>query len=290
MKTSKILYSLLSIFILLITPQAGALPYVKGNLIGQLGNQMFVIAAATSLALDHGAYATFPDLIKPRPHLDKNIPHNYQMIFSQLNTLISKKTPKFSYNEPFFHYQPIPYHRNMEISGYFQSEKYFKKHKRQVINIFSPSEAIKKYLYDKYGDIIDHPNAVAIHYRSYLKEDPNQDTYPKLDISYYEKAISLFPEDSLFVVFTNDMAFCKSEFAALPQQMRYIENEDYIYDFYLMSLCKHNIICNSTFSWWAAYINRNPNKVVVTPQTWFTKKSGLNGKDLLPSEWVKINN
>jgi len=251
---------------------------------------MFVIAAATSLAMDHGTEAVFPDLIKPSSSLDKKIPHNYQMIFSGLKTNTPKSKIRFSYTEPFFQYKKIPYHSKMQISGYFQSEKYFINNKNHIINIFSPSDTIKNYLYSKYSDIIEHSKTVSIHFRSYLKEDPQQHTHPILDIEYYQKAISLFPEDSLFVIFTNDIALCKNIFSQIPQQKCFIENEDYIYDFYLMSLCKHNIICNSTFSWWAAYINKNPDKIVVAPQNWFTKKAGLNTKDLLPGEWVRIKN
>ncbi|MBA2728193.1 MAG: alpha-1,2-fucosyltransferase [Parachlamydiaceae bacterium] len=56
-----------------------------------------------------------------------------------------------------------------------------------------------------------------------------------------------------------------------------------------MSLCKHNIICNSTFSWWAAYLNTNPNKIVTVPAEWFTAKYNHNSQDLIPDEWVIVN-
>lgn len=290
MNSSKVSTILFSIVILMVSPQIGAKSYVKGNLMGQLGNQMFIIAAATSLALDHDADAVFPDLIDPSLDLVWNISHNYQMIFSNCNATPPNKKLRFNYREPFFHYYPIQYQPNMEIFGYFQSEKYFINHVKEITDLFSPSESIINYLYEKYSDIIEHPHTVSVHVRSYLKEDPVQDYHITYGQDYYRKAMSLFPDDSLFVVFTNDIVFCKSVFADFHQQLLFIEKEDYIYDFYLMSLCKDNIITNSSFSWWAAYLNKNPEKIIVAPLPWFNPKTGIDTEDLLPLNWVTIQN
>lgn len=251
---------------------------------------MFVVAAAISLARDHQAIATFPDFVQVPPYLDKNVPHNYQMVFSKLNTATPRRKVQFSYTEPRYSFDPIPYQPNMEISGYFQSEKYFINHKDHIINLFSPSKEIIKYLYNKYKNIIDNPNTVSIHFRSYLKEDPQQKFHITCDQNYYIEAINLFPKDSLFVIFSNDITLCKSIFADVSQNVIYIEGENYIYDFYLMSLCKHNIICNSSFSWWAAYINKNPEKIIVAPLPWFNPKTNISAKDLLPKNWIIIEN
>ena len=103
---------------------------------------------------------------------------------------------------------------------------------------------------------------------------------------YFQKAISLFSQDALFVVFSNDINWCKTNLQGLAKNLIFIENEPYYHDFYLMSLCKHQIISNSSFSWWAAYLNRNPDKIVIAPINWFTKASGFHSKDLFPDEWI----
>ena len=74
----------------------------------------------------------------------------------------------------------------------------------------------------------------------------------------------------------------------MEPRLIFIENEKPYHDLYLMSMCKHNIICHSSFSWWAAYLNLNPNKIVVAPKHWVTKKCGLNYKDVIPKEWIAL--
>lgn len=259
-------------------------PFVTASLIGQLGNQCFILAAAISLALDHDAVPVFPDLSSKS---DCGISLNYQKIFFRLNSYpLPEKMVKFHYQEPKFTYAPIPYEPDMKLHGYFQSEEYFKNHKEEILELFAPSEQIKNYLQKYFVEILEHPCSVAIHMRSYLDEDPQQRVYPNYTRKYYEKAFQFFPEDALFVVFSNDMPRCKQMLKGLAKQMVFIEGEPYYHDFYLMSLCKHQIIANSTFSWWAAYLNPNPEKTVVSPKVWCYK---FNAKDLIPPEWTVLN-
>jgi hypothetical protein len=257
--------------------------FVIGDLKGQLGNQLFIIAAATSLALDHNADPLFPDLIRKS---EFDIPLNYQKVLFRLKaSQIPDHLIGFHYAEPSYTYHPIPYKPHMKISGYFQSEKYFQRHKREIVELFAPSNEICDYLADNYSHIIQHPQSVAVHVRSYLIEDPGQGFYYTYTREYYEHAMQYFPENALFVVFSNQMAWCKKMLEEIPKQMIFIEREPHYIDFYLMSMCKNNIISNSSFSWWAAYLNRNPYKIVVVPPKWFNPASGLNTKDLIPPEW-----
>jgi len=262
---------------------------VVGSLEGQLGNQCFQIAAAFSHAWDHNATPLMPDLVT-NPYY--NISTNREKVFWRIHTEDSLPPIAFQYVEKAAPYAPIPYHANMQLKGYFQSEKYFRKHKEKIIDLFAPSTEILSYLRNKYSPILNHPKTVAIHYRSYLRgglyhwETSMNEIYCDNGKEYFQKAISLFSKDALFVVFSNDITWCKENLHDLAKNLIFIENEPYYHDFYLMSLCKHQIISNSSFSWWAAYLNRNPDKIVIAPINWFTKASGFHSKDLFPDEWI----
>lgn len=177
----------------------------------------------------------------------------------------------------------------MELCGFFQSEKYFAHHKKEIIELFAPSAEITAYLTSHYKDIIDHPNTVPMHTRSYYREDPNGNCHITYGREYVEKAIRFFPEDALFIVFSNDIPWCRTILSDIPRQMIFIEGESYHHDFYLMSLCKHNIICNSSFFWWAAYLNSNPDKVIVAPKMWVNPTYIANIDDIKPDGWIQID-
>ncbi len=264
--------------------------FVIGRLIGQLGNQFFIIAATTSLALSQGATPIFPDFLTPSdPKF--GLEKNYEKIFFDLKATPPSEPVAYYYIEPTFTYSPISYHKNMEMRGWFQSEKYFLPHKKEILDLFAPSLEIMGYLRNKYAHIIDHPNTVSIHVRSYLKEDPMQKVYISYDtdMDYYKRAMERFPDDALFVLFSPDIEQCKAMFGNLGKNICFIEGEKDYHDLYLMSMCKHNIICNSTFSWWAAYLNLNPNKEVIVPPQWFSADYGHDTSDLIPREWTILS-
>jgi glycosyl transferase family 11 len=267
-----------------------AKPFIEGHMMGQFGNQLFIIAATTSLALDHDAEPRFPTLATSR---EFNIPFNHQMVFHHLNSNSPDSGIENTYIEPNYYYEEIPYQPNMKIVGWFQSEKYFINHKDEILTLFAPHPEIMNYLNSKYSEIINNPKTVSIHLRTYDVEIPEvANCYITYGAEYVEKAMELFPEDSLFVVFSNQMKWCKQILQGIPKNMRFIEKENYIYDFYLMSLCKHNIICNSSFSWWSAYLNKNPDKIVVVPPLWFSPsyKSEFDARDLIPDGWTVLKN
>lgn len=277
----------LFLFLLSFSSIVCAQPFVEAKLMGQLGNQMFQIATATSLALDHGAVAVFPDLVNCK---EWNIPLNHKVMFSGLNTVRNRpiRTRYYDHNMP---YKPIPYSPNMYIEGYFQCEKYFSKHRKEILELFAPSEEICNYLTTTYAEILSHPCTVSIHHRSYLKEDPTQHYHPTQPKEYYQKAMSYYPEDALFVVCSNDIPWCKANFTDVPRNIVFIDKDPRYpdcYDLYLMSMCSHNIICNSTFSWWSAYLNTNPSKIVIAPHRWFAKGAPADSSDVIPKSWVSL--
>lgn len=261
--------------------------FVVGNITGQLGNQLFIIAATVSLALDNGADPLFPDLMN---RCADNTQLNREKIFQYQDINVSSPIEKICYThrEPHFHYDSIPYIPNMALSGYFQSEKYFINHKEEIIGLFAAPEHILDHLERTFSNILENPKTVAIHHRSYLREDPSGNCHITLDMGYYSKAIAEFPDDYTFVVFSNDVVWCKKHFKDIPREIIYMEMGPHYYDFYLMSLCKHQIIGNSSYSWWAAYLNPNPNKKVLAPGRWFNPAYIRDTEDLIPEEWLII--
>jgi hypothetical protein len=279
---------LLLIFLFFTFASANAKhPFVIAELYGQLGNQMFQIATAVSLAMDNNAQPLFPDLLVKTKY---DIPENYKKVFSYFNTTPETFQRKFEvtldYYEPSFRYHPIPYQSGIQIHGYFQSWKYFDHHKHFIQKLFAPPVSTFSYLKKKYRDIITDNKTVSIHIRTYSKDDPTHLTYPFNGTEFVKEAMTLFPEDSHYIVFSDDIEWCRVNLTPLAPHIRFIEGESYLNDFYLQSLCKHHIISNSSFSWWAAYLNKNENKKVVVPGQWFQPSTGLSIEDLIPTDWV----
>ncbi len=263
----------------------GATPSLTCELSGRLGNNLFQIAAVMSVALDHGASLYCPDLQKER----------YRDYHKHILYRISKNhpsTPSLSrYNYRDHHFKPIPYIPNTTVAGLFQSEKYFKRHREKMINLFSPSNKIKIHLNKNYKKILSHPKTVAIHVRCYypfcnkVKPRDGKGILPFIGFNYFKNAVKHFPDDSLFVVFSDNMPLCTKNLKRLRKNMIFIQNETFYHDFYLMSFCKNQIISNSSFSWWAAYLNPNPNKVVICPDVWYEPARKVDGSHIVPDDW-----
>jgi len=283
-------YFLFNMTVLMLhSPSLEAKPFVTADLRYELGNQMFQVAAAVAIALDNDYEAYFPDL-------DRcpwwGMPDNRDYVFWRLNAEEPNEPIEYTYQQNGVCF-PIPAKPNMKIAGDFQSERYFAHHKEAIINLFSPSDHIIGYLQRKYANILAHPCSVAVHVRTYIKDYGHLPTIDELHafagINYYEKAVKLFPSDALFVVCSDNIEWCKANLAHIAPNVVFIEGNEHYYDFYLMSLCKHNITANSTFSWWAAYLNRNPDKVIVTLDNWFGKWWGQGTVHIVPKEWIRIS-
>ena len=107
-------------------------------------------------------------------------------------------------------------------------------------------------------------------------------------LEYYLEAVEEMKsrtEIDKFIVFSDDIAWCKENF--IGENFLFIENNSNIEDLYLQTQCTNNIICNSSFSWWGAWLNANPNKVVIAPECWYGDLS-KDTKDLLPEKWIKL--
>lgn len=225
---------------------------------GRFGNLMFQAAATIALALENN-----DEYIIPICELKNttNIPINK---FSNVSF-------KNNYKEPFFHYSKIPYKKDICIEGYFQSYKYFNKFNSKIKEILSPSV--------KYTGKTNH-TSIHIRRNDYLKF-PNH--HPVLGMDYYNKAINFLPSNK-YLIFSDDIEWCKKSF--IGDKFEFVEGNLPHIDMALMLSCKNNIIANSSFSWWGAWLNNNKDKTVIAPKKWFGPALNYSTKDLFPYDWV----
>ena len=265
---------------------------------GRLGNQLFQAAAAVAFAQENRCEIYFPDFERLHLNTDdyglKQLKRNYEMIFCRIPSLKTKLEPTFLYEEPDFSYHAIPYHPPMELVGYFLSEKYFSKYREFIVELFSPTKEIEHYLEMHFEHILKHPKTVGIHVRTgyleYSLNNFNPDFYKNYlppDMEFFKQAMSFFEEDALFVVFSDHIEWCKQNFRGFNKNVIFIEEQDYFYDFYLLSKCKHAIFANSSFSWWAAYLNTNPEKKIICRMPFWLYGETSN-QDIIPSDWVSL--
>lgn len=227
---------------------------------GRLGNQLFQIATTIALALRNNDTYIFPHW-------------QYENNFNLHNCFSNNIQNIENYNEPYFHYSPISYKPNLNIQGYFQSEKYFKDYKSVIQQLLS----LKSSHNTKY-------NTTSIHIRrgDYLNL---KNEYAQFNISYYQEAMRRI-NSKQYLIFSDDIDWCKNNFKG--DNIFYSENKSVVDDLSNMISCEHNIITNSSFSWWGAYLNKNPSKIVIAPDKWFGPNLPHNTKDLLPKEWEII--
>lgn len=180
------------------------------------------------------------------------------------------------------------------ISGYWQSEKYFKPIEDLVRNAFVFQCIDTNNL--SLAEEIRSMNSISLHLRrgDYIGNSIYTD---ECNESYYEDAIKkLFDrlpnkENVQFYVFSDDKAFADVFIGKLNYPVKLIDynkGADSYKDMYLMSQCKHNIIANSSFSWWGAWLNNNPEKIVIAPKKWFNVDNEDSYKDIVPESWIKI--
>jgi hypothetical protein len=292
---------------------------------GGLGNQLFQYAAGFSLAKHVGVPLKL-DLYTYTKHKYRKYELHHFNIEEQLatraevhrftgpNFLVRFLNKRENYlrcpgvfAQPHYHFYedflnlPAP----LYLSGYWQSEKYFlpiASDIRKMYMLKQPLDARNAALADEMAGT----ESVAVHVRlgDYVSNVQYQSFFGTLDTAYYRSAIAYLMQqrDNLrFFVFSDSVAKAKSIFADLPKATFVDHNQrgEAHKDLFLMSQCRHNIIANSTFSWWGAWLNANPHKVVVAPQRWFARAFNTqtlpvypvrlyNTKDLIPTSWIRL--
>ena len=205
--------------------------------------------------------------------------------------------------ETSFNYEKLPEHnlkKDIMLYGYFQSYLYFYEYKDTIfklIKLDSKKRSIKQTVN------YDFKNTISLHFRlGDYKRYP--DVHPILPVSYYSNALQyLLYETNNLTSITHVLYFCEdgdlnevtemiNELKQLYPEVVFERADPLLFDWeqlLLMSLCKYNVIANSTFSWWGAYFNENIGKNICYPAVWFGPKAAHNTTDLFPKDWTKIS-
>lgn len=278
------------------------------KIMGGIGNQMFQYALGRHLSIKNNTelrldLSSFDDMDHRPFKLDK---FNTKILKAEENTIPypvkSRKLNRYRIflykifgsklklrSEEQFHFdrEVLNYKNNNYLRGYWQSEKYFTDAKDRILEDFTFSSPIDP----KFNDVVDlisKCESVSLHIRrgDYLK-NPFHKT---LALDYYHNAIALIKkktQNPVLFIFSDDIKWCK-ENMNLNLNHHFISNNEDWEDLYLMTLCKHNIIANSTFSWWGAYLGINENKKVVAPKDWNSEKRNYNTSDILLNHWYTL--
>jgi len=283
------------------------------NLKGGLGNQMFQYALGRKLSLANKDALMFDtgglvraemsgDVSRPfalgafhisgsvaSPELAARARYPYG-ILSKLSHILRTKLLRqmhVGWEPALLHLQDSVY-----LDGYFQSPKYFDDIRTILLQDLTlrgaPSETV-----EKFRTSMAEKESVSVHVRrgDYVSNTKVQSAYGTCSSQYYQEAMELIgarvPSPSWFV-FSDDISWVKEHFA-FPGEVTYVSDHSITdaEELTLMAACKHNIIANSSFSWWGAWLNQNPEKIVIAPDPWFDSKKNEH-RDLIPESWIQI--
>lgn len=284
---------------------------VAVELIGGLGNQMFQYAAAKALSLHRNENLA----VDSRLFADYNL-HSYSLHHFNIDALsikeeiifepvrFSNKIKATLSGKKIFH-QYVEKNlrfdekllnitsKNIYLKGYFQSEKYFSRFEDEIRKDFEITSPLKKETIEML-QLIDAQNSVSLHIRrgDYVTNADANAVHGTCDLNYYHKALELIKEkveNPVFFIFSDDIEWAKQNLK-IDSTIHFVDFNDAstnYEDIKLMSCCKHNIIANSSFSWWGAWLNNYKEKIVIAPSRWF-KTDIHNSIDIIPESWLKI--
>jgi hypothetical protein len=254
------------------------------SLVGQLGNQMFQIAALINHCTKYNKKIII-SIKNNHIYYDTNKHLYYDNYLYKCKEFITNdKFTNNAYRMP-FKYNPIPSDTN-ELHGYFQSSKYFSEIKEKIFEYFDPPPNIKKTVLEKYNYLLtkEKNNIVIVHIRR--GDYVNHKVHGILTQKYFNNAMNIFKEKNKnyeFIIFSDDIEYCRNEY---PNNI-YIDEPDETCALYLMSQFSNYIMSNSTFSWWAVYLGETA-KTVITPDPWFGPDGPKDYQDIYESNWIKI--
>ncbi|OGM91147.1 hypothetical protein A2999_01225 [Candidatus Wolfebacteria bacterium RIFCSPLOWO2_01_FULL_38_11] len=283
------------------------------KLTGGIGNQMFQYAMARAVAeqnkvdlgIDISWFDRYKNNLTPREYAldDFNISGKllktgiFYRILSKLSFLENIRPPQRKYyikEKQIFHFDPEVFKisGNVYLDGYWQNEKYFKDIEEIIRKEFTLKNPFNKII-SGIAEKISETNSVSLHIRrgDYVKDKITNQLHGVCSLDYYLNAINRILEKvskPSFFIFSDDIEWAKNNLKL--NYSTFFISDNLIKDseeLVLMSKCKHNIIANSSFSWWGAWLNQNPQKIVIAPKQWF-KDSSIKTDDLIPDSWQRI--
>lgn len=292
---------------------------IVSHILGGIGNQMFQYAAGRALS----CHVQQTLLLDTRDFASYTLHQGFELerVFALSATLCSEKNarellgwrahrqarrilrrPECSWlrgqhyiQEPQFNFWPEFFNLPADsyLCGYWQSELYF----NRIEQVIRADFAFREPLTGQNQEIateLARQQSVSLHVRrgDYISDAKASKVMNVCSLEYYQRAIShicTYLENPVFYVFSDDMAWVRRNLQ-LNHPCHYIDfnqGQQSYRDMQLMSLCKHNIIANSSFSWWGAWLNANADKRVVAPQNWFVDGK-TSDKDLVPQNWLRL--
>src|SRR3990167_1690880 len=248
--------------------------FITSKLYGRMGNQMFQIAATMGAAWKHGAEFLIPRYTGTKPG------HGGDPLYFNHFPEYQGQHIKFNFHENGHGYKEIKYSPDMCIDGYFQSEKYFSHIREEVLMWFEKAFDLTR---------PQRPDTVALHVRR--GDYVGNKNFPLVPMTFFDQAIAHFVKQGFtkFFVSSDDIEWCKENLHQ-PVEFEFTEDRTPQQNLWEMSRCAHQIISNSTFSWWSGWLNRNPDKQVIAPAAnrWFAEQVAMDMRDVIPESWIQI--
>jgi hypothetical protein len=222
------------------------------------------------------------------PGTIRNIPYIGERLFTFIGGKNSLFKPNqiYEFDNRFLDLRPPVY-----LNSTYINPRYFSGIENTIMDEFTVTFEMAPEV-KELAQRIDTGNAVSVHIRrgDYLEEDKTRNLYPVYGDAYAQEAAKIVEKKhgpAKYFVFSDDIQWAKNN-VLVNKDAIYVSQftEDASVDLELMRRCKHNIICNSTFSWWGAFLNRNPDKTVISPRKW--RNDSINVDDMILNGWVAL--
>lgn len=288
------------------------------RLMGGLGNQMFQYATArrlahyrkTGLRLDTTFYGNMHEADTPRHYdldcykisgrpatkaeLERMLPQDFKaMLAYRIKRWIGldNRLRPLGEHSKSFHEVVLRARKNTYLVGWWQNEKYFTDIRDILLSEFTPKK-LSAYARKMLAGI-KKGNSVSIHVRrsDYISNKYANKEHGVMPLSYYEAAASYIQKrvpSAQFFIFSDDIAWCRKNFKFDDAVFVEARGQQACEDIYLMRHCQHNIVANSSFSWWGGWLNDSPDKIVIAPRTWFQNEQSNQETEIVPKSWTRL--